>query len=367
MNKKVIISLVLVALMGFGTAIGTFAWFTSQATSDANTFKTGTLSIGGLAGTSALRTFTLSNLYPGLEGSKSDYITVKNNGSINLQYSVSANYDTGDGTGYAPLYNIAKVKVTKASGDVVYNGNLNALNKALVNATLPVGKSETLNFTVSLPDETNNDYQGKTAKVNFVFDATQNRNTSEWVDGGGYGTATLNNNGSINLKGAPYSYSFSNKNYDWSGNYYTETDVYLDTNMAAGTGFDYSVAMGKPDGTHLRDFIFHVAKDTSTGKLLVGASNNSSNSAAREDLETAFANNQIIETGWYTFQHKFYKNGDNLEAQLSIIDANKNVVYTKKISTTDTSFGVPKYSWFTFITVPNGVDVQNHRDYVANN
>ncbi|HYE12649.1 MAG TPA: TasA family protein [Patescibacteria group bacterium] len=46
MNKKVIISLVLVALMGFGTAIGTYAWFTSQATSNDNVFTAGTLTVG---------------------------------------------------------------------------------------------------------------------------------------------------------------------------------------------------------------------------------------------------------------------------------------------------------------------------------
>ena len=60
-------------------------------------------------------------------------------------------------------------------------------------------------------------------------------------------------------------------------------DVYLDTGWGAGKGFDYSVAANGTDGAHQRDFIFHVTKDTGTGQLLVGASNNAG-FAPGEDL-----------------------------------------------------------------------------------
>lgn len=73
--------------------------------------------------------------------------------------------------------------------------------------------------------------------------------------------------------------------------------------MAAGEGFDYAVAANGQDGNHLRDFIFHVTQDTSTGNLLVGGSNNT-NFAPREDLDTL--NHATIDaSGWYTFEHKF--------------------------------------------------------------
>ncbi len=42
----------------------------------------------------------------------------------------------------------------------------------------------------------------------------------------------------------------------------SEVKVYLSTDWAAGEGFDYSVAANGSDGSYLRDFIFHVAKDS---------------------------------------------------------------------------------------------------------
>lgn len=169
MNRKSITALAVAAVMTLGVAASSYAWFTSQATSVNNVAQTGTLVLGGPAGNSTLKAFTLNNLYPGAQGSKSENITIRNNGSINLQYTVSSTYKGGADN----LYNIAQVKIAKPSGDVVYNGYLNALNKALVNTSLLVGESETLNFTVSLLDDADNQYQGKTAYVDFVFDANQ--------------------------------------------------------------------------------------------------------------------------------------------------------------------------------------------------
>ena len=66
--------------------------------------------------------------------------------------------------------------------------------------------------------------------------------------------------------------------------------IYLDpqadggSGWADGEGFDYSVAASNASDDHLRDFIFHVTQDTSSGDMYVGASNNS-NFAPREDLD----------------------------------------------------------------------------------
>lgn len=169
MNRKSIAALAIAAVMTAGVGASSYAWFTSQATSVNNTVQTGTLAIGGTNGSTTLKTFTLDNLYPGTDGTKSEYITVKNNGSINLQYSVTSTFKGGE----ANLYNVAQVKVTNPAGVVKYNGMLNLLNKALANKTLAVGESETLYFTVSLPDNAGNEYQNKTAYVDFVFDASQ--------------------------------------------------------------------------------------------------------------------------------------------------------------------------------------------------
>jgi len=68
------------------------------------------------------------------------------------------------------------------------------------------------------------------------------------------------------------------------GGFKTEIQIYLDPSWSVGEGFDYSVALSRQNGDHLRDFVFHVAKQ-STGDLLVGA-DNSSNNHPRMDLAT---------------------------------------------------------------------------------
>lgn len=178
MNRKSIAALAIAAVMTAGVGASSYAWFTSQATSVNNIVQTGTLLISGTNPDSSLKAFTITNLYPGTEGSKTDNITVKNNGSINLQYKVSAAYKDGE----ANLYNIAQVKVTKASGEIIYNGNVNALSGYLANSNLPVGSEETLYFTVTLPENADDSYQGKTAYINFIFDASQYNNTSFLVN-----------------------------------------------------------------------------------------------------------------------------------------------------------------------------------------
>ncbi|OGO79223.1 MAG: hypothetical protein A2Y23_01185 [Clostridiales bacterium GWB2_37_7] len=100
MNKKVIISLVLVALMGFGTAFATYAWFTSQATSTGNTFTAGTLDLN-VNESDATASFTINfnkgtsanPLQPGDtltlgENNQPGYakVEIKNNGSLDMFY-----------------------------------------------------------------------------------------------------------------------------------------------------------------------------------------------------------------------------------------------------------------------------------------
>lgn len=150
---------------------------------------------------------------------------------------------------------------------------------------------------------------------------------------------------------------------EWPGEYTAEVDVYLDPAWANGSGFDYSVASSAAGGGHLRDFIFHVAKDTSTEQLLVAADNGSS-FATREDLDT-LANNLVVETaGWYTLQHHFYNSGGVLAVDLNVLDQGSNVLFTETRTTaTDiipTVVGGNRYAWFTFIDVDGGIAVDEH-------
>lgn len=148
----------------------------------------------------------------------------------------------------------------------------------------------------------------------------------------------------------------------WPGTWTAEIDIYLDPSWSASQGFDYAVAANGTNNLHRRDFIFHVNKDASTGNLLVGASNNSSNSTPREDLET-INHYQVTTPGWYTFQHVFSDNAGVLSVDLNLIDSGGNILFTETRS--EPSDAIPsivggnRYGWFTLITVPGGIGVDN--------
>lgn len=159
---------------------------------------------------------------------------------------------------------------------------------------------------------------------------------------------------------------------DFNGGFEASVSVYLDpTLIALGEGFDVSVAANGQDGAHQRDYILHVAHDTSTGELLVGGSNNT-NFDPREDLET-INHATITNAGWYTFDYRFYENGNHaLEVAMNIYDQNGNWVFTEVRSDPGdliaTEVGGNRYMWFTNIDVANGIAVDDVtlRNYGAN-
>jgi len=91
-SKRLLISLSLIAMMAFAVGMGTYAYFTSQATSTSNAFTAGTLTVGLTANTSTTTPFSVSGeLQPGDIVTKSDantvgptVIEIKNNGTLNL-------------------------------------------------------------------------------------------------------------------------------------------------------------------------------------------------------------------------------------------------------------------------------------------
>lgn len=190
-------------------------------------------------------------------------------------------------------------------------------------------------------------------------------------DDGWYGTVTHNpGTGTAIFEGdgvsAPFS-RFDGYRGSWNGGWIAEIDVYLDPAWDAGGGFDYTVASSNSSGAHLRDFIFHVAKDSSTGMLLVAGSNNT-DSVVREDLETR---NHVVVTdaGWYTLQHVFRDAGGSLAVDLNLLDSNGTVLFTEtRTNAADTIPGVVggnRYGWFTVIDVDGGLEVDNHELFAA--
>lgn len=140
-----------------------------------------------------------------------------------------------------------------------------------------------------------------------------------------------------------------------SGSWVAEVDVHLDPAWSSGTGFDYSVAANGSDGDHQRDFIFHVTKDTSTGKLLVGGSNNT-NFAPREDLEN-INHYEVERASWYTLRHTFRNEAGQLAVDLQLVDGDGVVQFTEtRTNAADTipaEVGGNRYAWFTFVNVPD--------------
>ena len=138
----------------------------------------------------------------------------------------------------------------------------------------------------------------------------------------------------------------------WPGTWVAEVAVYLDPAWTDGAGFDYSVASSNSSGDHRRDFIFHVTKDITTGKLLVAGSNNT-NFAPRQDLEN-INHYEVVTAGWYTLRHTFRDQGGVLAVDLQLVDANGAVLWTETRS--DASDLIPsvvggnRYAWFTHVT-----------------
>lgn len=160
----------------------------------------------------------------------------------------------------------------------------------------------------------------------------------------------------------PYSF-FDGSRSVWPGGMTASIDIYLDTNMNTGEGFDYSMAAYGSDGNHQRDFIFHVTKDTSTGNILIGGNNNSN----YDPIENLEAGNHyaVSGTGWYTFQHVFYDAGDGtLAVDLKVLDSGGGELFSEtRNAAADviaTEIGGNGYAWFTNVDVTGGIAVDNH-------
>lgn len=186
------------------------------------------------------------------------------------------------------------------------------------------------------------------------------------TDDGWYGTVTHNlGDGTATFEGdgvsGPFSF-FDGARDTFGAGWIAEIDAYLDPAWADGEGFDYSVASYGTDGVHQRDFIFHVAKDSDTGDLLVGGSNNT-NFNVREDLET-INHHVVTEAGWYTLQHVARDDAGILTVDMNLLDADGTVLWTETRSDEDDTIpaevGGNGYAWFTVIDVDGGVEADNH-------
>ncbi len=147
--------------------------------------------------------------------------------------------------------------------------------------------------------------------------------------------------------------------------YTTSVEVYLDlaAAVASDTRFDYSSAINRPNGNHRRDFIFNVgyydAGDaTSPGagadRYIVSASNNS----GQPPFNPPALPVAVTATGWYTFEHRFYRTGLNvLACEMTLLDPSGAVAgqWTRSDPTDiiDVTVGGNRYAWFPINAFPN--------------
>ncbi|HOS68955.1 MAG TPA: TasA family protein [Bacillota bacterium] len=172
MNKKLVISLVLIGALAFSLGLGSYAWFTSTATSSNNLFETGTLAIGVESPLIAETEF--KNIYPSWNSGVKTY-DIKNEGTLALKYRMTVQGEVGEllYDGPTPL----QVKIN--NNDFV---DINQVGTVYI-GEIEAGQTGELNLQFRLPEEADNDYQNEIASFTFVFEATQVDNPG-WNEAG---------------------------------------------------------------------------------------------------------------------------------------------------------------------------------------
>jgi spore coat-associated protein N len=162
-----------VVLAAVGITVGSGANFTAHAANPSNTFTAGTLTIGSSA-SSAL--FNSPNMKPG--DNVSGTVDIANTGSVpgTFKLSTSNAVDTGALLGQLDLkvedcglFNGATAP-TCTGTNIVYNGKANAVGTPSL-GSFSANAKHRYKFDVTLPSSTTDAFQGKTASVEFDWDA----------------------------------------------------------------------------------------------------------------------------------------------------------------------------------------------------
>jgi hypothetical protein len=189
------------------------------------------------------------------------------------------------------------------------------------------------------------------------------------VTAGGYGNIALTGQGTATITqttdpsdpidGAGPFTRFDHYRSDQPDVVTTSVDIRISAaDISSGEGFEYSVAANNAAGTHLRDFVFHIANNGAG--VGVAASNNAGDSPANL---SGYANTKPLSDGWYTFQHTMYENASHdLEVKLEVIDSSGHSIFTQILtdgSDDFSNFGGNRYGWFAEIDVHEGLEIDN--------
>ncbi|MCY6483354.1 SipW-dependent-type signal peptide-containing protein [Clostridium aestuarii] len=203
--RKSLLGLALAGAIAVGGAgVGTYAYFTAQATSAENVISTATLGLnesdGDTAGTIVIDGLEQNTLFPDDEVRYSNDFAISNTGSLTLQYrltKVEAPETSilyyGDGPVNSEEYSCSGLKMrierkTKAkdeNGNFIYEPitdhdsytNIDAMMNVHL-GTLATTASATYRIAYFLPKEADNSFQdqGTQDDLTFTFEATQGNN-----------------------------------------------------------------------------------------------------------------------------------------------------------------------------------------------
>lgn len=207
-SKKSLAALAIAGAMvfGVGAGYGTYAYFTSNATSANNVISTGTVEMNVADGTDGeiIQGFTIAGITPGYV-SPPQVVTVTNNGSLEMKCRLRISDKTdGDNILYDGIMTnpdntttdvgnqlqvqilLETDQVDETSGEKIYTSvqdwtYIDELLDVQLN-TFNSSQSKTYKIKYRLPVEAGNEYQGKTGTFTFNFDATQTTRTDNGWD-----------------------------------------------------------------------------------------------------------------------------------------------------------------------------------------
>lgn len=179
MKKRYIAAMLVVTLICAMAGVGTMAWFTSRATSNENTFKTGTLILGGIIDgedvNEQFATVSFDNMEPGQPPEKVQETVLKNVGSLPFYlYRMTAKNITGD----TKLDDVLMLNIT-IGGETVFDGRLSQLveeNGGYFDPIYGIQPEETRQMVITAYMDKNagNEYQGLNMQCDLTVYARQN-------------------------------------------------------------------------------------------------------------------------------------------------------------------------------------------------
>jgi spore coat-associated protein N len=162
-------------LAAVGITVGSGANFTATAANPGNVFATGSLSI---ANTPSTALFNATGLKPGDHANGT--VDIQNTGTLSGAFQLATANPTGDTTLLAQLDVVVDdcgtfsgaTPPSCSSPSNAYTGKVNALTGASL-GTYAASAKHRYQFTVTLPSNTDDSFQGKSAQVDFAWSATQ--------------------------------------------------------------------------------------------------------------------------------------------------------------------------------------------------